>query len=84
MLDFTKQVAHSQGMDHLEFLREAGRKGGKAGRGESKARSSMVARAAALKRWRPESRDVFKEIGQVVDAALPKNTGDEQEQGGTP
>jgi hypothetical protein len=38
-------------MDHRKFLAEAGRKGGKAGRGAAKARRPEQARAAAKARW---------------------------------
>ena len=61
MLDFSKQVGQGQGMDHLEFLREAGRKGGKAGKGAAKARTSEQARANVMKRWHPKAKDVTKE-----------------------
>jgi len=38
-------------MDHREYLRKLGRKGGKAGKGKSKARTSEQARNAVLARW---------------------------------
>ena len=60
-------------MDHKEWMAQNGRKGGKAS-GPRKARSSEVARAAALKRWRPEAAEVSKEMGHVFDAAFPKDT----------
>lgn len=39
-------------MNHLEFLRKQAAKGGKAGTGKAKARTTAQARAAALKRWK--------------------------------
>lgn len=38
-------------MDHRQFLRKQASKGGKAGTGKAKARTTEQARAAALKRW---------------------------------
>lgn len=38
-------------MDHREYLKKIGAKGGKAGKGKSKARSSEQARQAANARW---------------------------------
>lgn len=39
-------------MDHREYLRQIGRKGGKAGKGKAKARTSAQARKAVLTRWK--------------------------------
>jgi hypothetical protein len=39
-------------MDHRQFLRQQASKGGKAGTGKAKARSSALARKAALARWK--------------------------------
>lgn len=65
-------------MDIKEAAAVMGRKGGKAS-GPRKARPSEVARAAAMKRWRPEARDVSNEMGDVFDDAFHKDTdGSEQ------
>ncbi len=39
-------------VDHKAYMRKIGAKGGKAGRGKAKARTSAQARAAVLVRWR--------------------------------
>jgi len=39
-----------------QYLRTIGRRGGQAGRGASKRRTSKQARQAALARWRPRAK----------------------------
>lgn len=39
-------------MDHREYLRQIGRKGGQAGKGKAKARTSAQARKAVRARWK--------------------------------
>lgn len=56
------------GMDHIKFLREAGRKGGKARK--ANARRVELARAAAVKRWtRNRAGGTKTDIARVQDDA---------------
>lgn len=50
-----------------------GRKGGKAGRGKAKARSSETARAAVLKRWEKQRAKTGKPNTQITNSGANKS-----------
>lgn len=67
-----RQLAHNQRMDEAarKYMSEIGRKGGQV-KGQSKARGSRKARAAALARWERE-----KSNAGAVQTTIPKEYGE--------